>query len=188
MCHKLCLRNLVCDKKSLLHITVGADHFNRVAFFVFTVDVLLHLPGVFFYEASCGIYDVLGRAVVAFKLECPKSRKAVVEVEDVGDVCAPERIYALRIVAHHAHGLTAVACEAGYDEVLGEVGVLILVHEYVSEKLLVMPADIWKVAQKYIHVIQNVVEVHSRCCLAPLYVGGVYVTHHRAFCPAVGFL
>ena len=67
----------------------------------------------------------LGRAVVAFKLECPKSRKAVVEVEDIGDVCAPERIYALRIVAHHAHGLTAVACEAGYDEVLGEVGVLI---------------------------------------------------------------
>ena len=100
-----------------------------------------------------------GGAVVLFQLEQLGLRVVFFEVEDVLDVGAAKGVDALGIVSHHTdilmHGAQLLD-----DEVLGEVGVLVLVHQDVAEAVLVFVEQIGEVPKQHIHLVQQVVEVH----------------------------
>jgi len=84
------------------------------------------VPLVFIDQAVGRLHDVARRAVVAFELEEAILRVGVFEAQHVVDVGAAEGVDALRVVAHDAD-VAVLLAEALDDEVLGEVGVLILV-------------------------------------------------------------
>ena len=62
-----------------------------------------------------------------------------------------------------------------HDAMLGEVGVLILVHQNVAELLLIAGQDIGMVAEEQEGVEQQVVEVHGVRLPAPLPVAAVHL-------------
>ena len=93
------------------------------------------------------------------QLEELGSRKILLEAQDVLDLRPPERIDALRIVSHHTN--IAVTCsQLADDDILGKVGVLILVHQNVSELLLIFGQYIGPVTHQDIGIEQQVVKIH----------------------------
>ena len=82
------------------------------------------------------------------------------KVQDVLDVGASEAVDALRVVPHHTDILSGGA-ELADDQVLGEVGVLILVDQNEAKLLLVLVQEVRKIPQKHIGLKEQVVEVHG---------------------------
>ena len=70
--------------------------------------------------------------VVLFELEDAQGGVGVLEVQYVLYVRATERVDALCVVANHGEAV-AVAAQFRDDAVLREVGILVLVDQYVSE-------------------------------------------------------
>ena len=92
------------------------------------VIVLLEAAGVVLDHRVGGIHDVLRRAVVLFQLDDLKVRIVALEVENVSDVGAPERVDTLCVVSNHTNILTD-RCELPDDEILTKIGILKLVHQ-----------------------------------------------------------
>ena len=121
--------------------------------------------------------DVRAGAVVLLEFEQLRFRVVLLEVQDVLDVGASERIDALGIVAHDAYIFMHCA-ELLDDQVLGEVGVLVLVHEDVLEPVLVFVQEVGKVPKQHIHLVQQVVEVHGTGPETPHLILGIDVGEH----------
>ena len=60
------------------------------------------------------------------------ARVVLLEIEDVLDLGAAEGIYRLRVVTHHAYIIMSLT-ELLQDEVLSQVGVLVLVDHNIVE-------------------------------------------------------
>ena len=73
-----------------------------------------------------------------------------------------------------------------HNEVLREVGVLVLVNKDITEKLLVLLQHVRVVTQHEVGVEQQVVKVHRSGDAATLPVGSVYVHDFGAHGIAVG--
>ena len=102
-------------------------------------------------------------------------------------VGAAEGVDALCIVAHHADVL-----ETGgkllYYQILCVVGVLVLVDEDVLESVLVFQQHIGEVAQEYVGVEEQVVEVHSHSVAKTAVVELVDLANHWLVGCLVGLL
>ena len=81
------------------------------------------------------------------------------------------------VVAHHADVLVDRA-QLLDDEVLCEVGVLVLVHEDVPEAVLVFAQQVREVAKQHVHLVQQVVKIHGACTEAPRLVVGEDFSEH----------
>ncbi len=95
---------------------------------------------------------MLGGTVVLFQLENLQIRVGVFKIQYVADVGSAKRVYALGIIAHNTKTVV-LFCELGHNDMLCEIGVLILVDKYVSEKILIMAQHIGIVSQKQIGVV-----------------------------------
>ena len=91
----------------------------------------------------------MGRTIILFQLINLKFGIVVLEVEDIFDPGSPEGVNTLCVVAHHAEVMVQFS-QLFHDQVLGEVGVLVLIHQNVPEKLLVFEQGIRKFFEKYI--------------------------------------
>ncbi len=100
-------------------------------------------------------------AVVLLQLEFLHLRVIVLEIEDVLDIGAAKTVDALRIIAHHADVLMAGG-QFLYNQVLGVVGVLILIHHDMAETFLIFEQRFGKIPEKHVGVEQQVVEIHNR--------------------------
>ena len=107
-----------------------------------------------------------------------KIRVVLLEVEDVLDVGAAETVNRLRIVTDHTEVLTQ-GRELLDDEVLGEVGVLVLVHQDVRELVLVLQKQIGEIPQQHVHLEQEVVEVHGLRPKTPVLISAVNLRDAR---------
>ena len=70
---------------------------------------------------------------------------------------------------------------------LGEVGVLILIYEDISEELLIVAADVGVVAQQYVHIVEDIVEVHGVGCPTAFAIGLVDDAEHGTLAAAIFF-
>ena len=75
-----------------------------------------------------------------------------------------------------------------YDEMLGEVGVLIFVDKDISEKLLVMASDVGEIPEEDIHVDEDIVEVHRVSTSASFTVCLEYLARQRTLRLFVGIV
>ena len=83
-----------------------------------------------------------------------------VKVQDILDVSSTELVNGLVVIAHHAEVL--VFCRQQADELeLGQVGVLVFVHHYVLETLLVIIQHIRVVLEQFHRLDDQVVEIHG---------------------------
>ena len=162
----------------LLAVGVGTHHMHRRTLVALREAVLLHAVRVVGYDRVGRLDDGPRRTVVLFELEDPGRRIVALEIENVLDLGAAERVDALRVVSDHAHAVVKLR-QAAYDDVLRIVGVLILVHEHIPELLLVAGQHVLAVTQQYVGLQQQVVEIHRSVLLAALAIDVVYVAELR---------
>ena len=153
----------------LLAVGIGLEDADRLTHVAGRETVLLHALGVADDDRIGRIDDRAGRAVVLLKLEDLGRRKILLEGEDVLDLGTAERVDRLCVVAHHADPGVELR-QAADDDVLGVVGVLVLVHQDVFEQLLVTRQHVRGVAQQDVGLQEQVVEVHRAVALAALAV------------------
>ena len=122
------VENLRGSPPALFVVAVTAVHGNALPFTVRRPNDLFNLVFVVGDDAVGGIDDVLRRPVVLLEFVEGKIRVVLLEVEDVLDVGAAETVNRLGVVTDDTEVLTQ-GRELLDDEVLGEVGVLVLVHQ-----------------------------------------------------------
>ncbi len=125
-------------------------------------------------QARGGGQDVAGGAVVALQPHHHGARKIVLEAQDVVDLGAAPAVDRLVVVADAGDVLAHLA-EQPEPEVLGDVGVLVLVDEYVAELVLVGGQHVRVVAPQLEAQQQQVAEVDRVQGGEPGLVGGVEV-------------
>ena len=118
-------------------------------------------------------------AIVLFELDHTRLRKIFFKVEDVADVCAAPLVDTLVIIADHAKILTRLGQQAD-NLVLDVVGILIFVHEDVTETVLIIREDIRIVTQHMQGVDQKVIKVHGVVPFELLLIGPVDTADHLA--------
>ena len=96
-------------------------------------------------DAGGGGEDVRGGAVVLLEADHLRAGKILLEAEDVADLGAAPAVDRLVVVADAADVVVGAGEEAE-PEVLGDVGVLVLVDEDVAEPALVLGEDVGVVA------------------------------------------
>ena len=110
------------------------------------------------HDGVRGVEDQLRRAVVLLQLDHRGVRVVALEVEDVAQVGAAPRVDALVVVADHGQVL-ALAGELPDPQVLGAVGVLVLVDVQVAPAILVVRQHAGRLLEQPHGLVQQVVEV-----------------------------
>ena len=162
------------DHFGLLAVGIGLENPDRLALVALREAVFLHAFGVADDYRVGRIDDGAGRAVVLLQLEDHGVGKILLEREDILDLGPAEGVDRLRVVAHDAD-LRMQLRKAADDDVLGVVGVLILVHQNIFELLLITRQHVGSVAQQDVGLQQQVVEIHRAVALAALAVDVVNV-------------
>ncbi len=132
------------------------------------------------------IDDIARAAVVPLQAEDPGFLEILLEVEDIGDLGAAEGVDGLGIVPHHAE-IPVRRRQFAEDDVLGQVRVLVLVHQDMAEtagdgiqRRLVVP-------EEDVQVEEDVVEVHDARLAALAAVFGIDPVDFRFLVPGVLF-
>ena len=178
---------MVAHDFAFFHVAVGFEHAEAVAFFFLRVDFFVYLSFVLFYQAVGSADDGLRGAVVLLQLEYLRAGPGLGEGQYIVDVRPTEGINALRIVAHYADPVVSCS-QLAYDGVLGQVGVLVLVYQYIMEMGAVLLEHVRMVAEQQEGVEQQVVEVHGGRLAATVPILLVDIAHGGDAGGLVGFV
>ena len=168
------------DENGFLRFSVGLHQMDSVAF-VSIGKAGLGDSGLILLNQGIGRPDdIPGGPVVLLKAEEPALRIILAEIQDVLDFRSPERIDGLRVVTDHTDVPVPLA-EFLQNEVLGEVGVLVLVHENVVEPVCNGGQRVREILEQNVHVQENVIEIHHAGSLAFLRIFRVDIAYFRLF-------
>ena len=160
------------DVAALVVVAQGPVHVNLVAVRVAGPHLLADLVLVLGDDRVGRLDDGLRAPVVLLELIDHTVRVVPLEVEDVLDVGPAEAVDALGVVADHADVFPG-GTELPDDEVLGEVGILILVDQDEGELLLVLVEQVGEVPEEDVGLEEQVVEVHRPGALETEVVSGI---------------
>ena len=90
----------------------------------------------------------------------------------------------MRVVTHHTH-MVVVLGKLSDDEMLSEVGVLILINKDILKSLLILLEYVGVVAKQNVGIYQQVVEVHCSGNLAAVAISLVNLGGERPLEPGV---
>ncbi|CRH69242.1 Uncharacterised protein [Chlamydia trachomatis] len=88
------------------------------------------------------------------------------------------------IIAHNAKHF-ALCCELFHNEILGKIGVLVLVDEHIAKLLLIALQHVGVVAQQQVGVKQQVVKVHGSRNATTLAIAGIDFCRERTTAIAI---
>ena len=148
------------DQKRLLRLGIGADQADLLALLPDRDTVLRNTRFILGYQRVGRIHNHAGGTVIPLQPEGFRLREVLLEIQDVLDPGTAEGVDGLRVVPDHADVPPGLA-ELLQDQVLGEVRVLVLVHEDVVETVRDGQERIGVVAEQDVHVQEDVVEVHD---------------------------
>ncbi len=140
-----------CHEPSLLVVGGGFDQFDQVSLGVGGPYHLFELGLVLVNDGVGRFHDGLGGAVVLLQLHYKQVRIVFLEIQDVLNIRTAKGINTLGIVTHHADVLV-YCCQFFGDQVLGNVGILKLVHHDVFEALLVLVEYFEVIAEEYVGI------------------------------------
>ena len=169
-----------------LFIRIGRLQNNLVAFIVLAENILFNLPCIMPYQAVGRLNDALGGTIVLFQLEESAVGVNLLKVQNVVDICSTKSIDALRVIANNTNTLV-LASQLKNDALLGIIGVLILVDQYILEPHGVFFANVWKLAKQSIRLHQQIVKIHRICLLASLFVSKKDSAHGRHLHVCIAF-
>ena len=121
-------------------------------------------------QAGGGGQDMAGGAVVALQADDRRAGEIVLEAQDVVDLRAAPAVDRLVVVADAAQVLARLG-EQAQPEILGDVGVLVLVHQHVAEAALVLLQHVRMLAPEAQAFEQQVAEIGGVQGLQPLLIG-----------------
>ena len=164
--------DLACHPLGLLVLAVGLETLDELAARVVGPELLVLAVLVARDHRVGGVEDELRRAVVLLQLHDRGVGIVALEVEDVAHVGAAPAVDGLVVVAHHAE--VAVLLRERLDpQVLGAVGVLVLVDEQVAPALLVVGQHRRRLLEEPHRLEEQVVEVERAGGLEARGVAGV---------------
>ena len=114
-------------------------------------------------------------------------RIVLLEVEDVLDLGSTEGIDGLRVITHHTDVLMELT-QLLQDEILREVGVLILVDHDVVETSGDGHEGLLAVAKQYVHIQKDIIEIHHSRKLALMGITLVNIHDARLLCGGIVLL
>src|SRR5690606_30006257 len=127
-------------------------YFDNIAFGIICPDRFFNLIFVFGNDAVCCVDDDFCRTIVLFQFKQPVIGVVFFEVENVVDICSSKGINTLGVIAHNTN-IFVQRSELLYNKVLRVVGILVLIHQYMMEFVLVFMQDFRKIAQQHIGVV-----------------------------------
>ena len=151
-----CLGNISC----LAEFVGGGENLDFVALSVLRPKIFFLLVGVVLDNGIGGVENIARRAVVLLETDGEGVLILLLKGENVLNGGASEAIDTLIVVAHHAD----VAVRRGkqlYEHILGVVRVLILVHHYVFEFMLIKGQHIGALLEKPHRPHDYVVKIHG---------------------------
>ena len=144
----------------LLLLGVGLDEFYLLPFLSFGVAFLGDTAFVMGYYRVRGVHYVPGRTVVLFKADYLGFGVILLEIQDILDLSTAEGVDGLAVIPHHAK-VAVRSRKLLENQILGVIGILVLVHHYEVEAGCYLGTGLLIVAEKDVHVHQDIVEVHD---------------------------
>ena len=133
--------NLVGNNLPFLHITVGIENSDRLPFRFFRKYLLPYLLAIFLYQTVCRAYNGLGRTIVLLQFKKLGSLIQLGKFQYIVNIRPSEGIDTLRIIPHHAYTLMLPG-KLKHNAVLCEVGILVLIHQHITELLRILAANL----------------------------------------------
>ena len=119
----------------------------------------LNLPiGLMSDHRIGGIQYIGGGAIVLFKLDRLCFGIYLLEIEDVTDIRTPELIYGLVIITYHTDIMMRIG-QKSYKLKLHGIGILILIHTYISEPVLISTQHFFVFFEKLHTLKQQIVKI-----------------------------
>ena len=150
----------------------------RLSLATVRVYTFLYLLAVVGNQAIGCIYNHLCRTVVLLQFEYPCTAVTFGKTKDIAYISSAERVYTLRIIAHHTNCLARL-CQLPHNAPLSIVRVLILIDQDIAEAFGITFEDIGVLFEKTISINQQIVKVHSICQAATLAIPLVYIVCRR---------
>ena len=180
---------------ALLIIGVRGENTHLVARLLLGIDRFGYLTCILVDQAIGGVHDILGGTVIPFQLEDTATGIKILELQDIIYIRASEGIDALGVIPYHADMAVSLA-KPLHDQVLGEVRILILIHQYIPEEVPVFLQDGRMIPEQDIGLQQQVVEIHGSRLQATALVTfvdfpkqgdlGIHIAFHELFILLVG--
>src|SRR5690606_9029233 len=133
---------------------------DSLPFLIFGKNMLLQLVLIIGNDTICRIDNILRGTVVLLQFENFQIGIVFLEIENVLDVCSPESIDALGVIANHADVLID-GCQFPHDEVLGKVGILVLINHHILEFVLILMEHFGVFAEKHVGFEQQIIKIHG---------------------------
>ena len=133
-----------------------------------------------------GVHNGLGGAVVPFQAKHLGPREILLEIEDVLDLGTAEAIDGLGVVPHHAN-VPVTGSQFFEDDVLGHVGILVLIHQNVAEAAGNGLQGLRTAFKEDIQVQEDIVKIHDAGLAAQLAVAGIDAVDFRLLVVVVVF-
>ncbi len=169
--------DLVADPARLFLAVPMADEADLLAAFGLGPEGLAEAALVRGDEPRGGRENVRGRAVVLFETDHLRAGKILLEAQDVAHLGAAPAVDRLVVIAHAAD-VAVLARQQPQPEILGDVGVLVLIDEDIAEPALVLRQHVLVRVEDGQHVQEKVAEIHRVERPQPLLVLGVYLGAH----------
>ena len=185
--------DVVAHNHCFLLVTIGRLQRKALTLLILAEDILANLSLVLTNQAVGSLHNELCGAVVLLQFEESRVLVLLLEVEDVVDVGATERVDALSIVAYDTD-TTVLKSQLQHNLLLGKVRILILVHQHILEALYILLANVLMLTEQQPGLHQQVVKVHSVSLSAALHVPLIYIGNLRTFllrivsCPRAQFI
>ena len=119
----------------------------------------MDLSLVLFNQAVRSMHDKLRRPVVLLQFKQPGTLILFLEIQNIVNISPSETIDALGIVTHHTDS-SMFMCQQQDNLLLGIVGVLILIDQYILETLDIFLPDILMVTQQDKGLDKQIIKVH----------------------------
>ena len=165
--------DVLADAARLLLVVPHAGNRHRPAHVVVGEERLAEAALVVGDQPGGGSQDVALGAVVALQADDGRAREILLEAQDVVDLRAAPAIDRLVVVADAADIGRAATRQQPQPQILGYVGVLVLVDQDVAEAALIVGEDVGIVLEQAQHLEQQVAEVGRVQLLQALLVGRI---------------
>ena len=168
------LGDAVADPRGLLPLVSGGEEFDGFACGQLRPQGFFHAARVVGDDLIGRVQNIGGAAVVLFQLDDLRVREILLEIQNIADVRAAPAVDALIVVAHHAQ-VAAVFGDELHQRVLGEVGILILVHMDVLKALPVAFQHRRMIGEQLQRAHQQIVKIQRIGALEPFFVAVVNI-------------
>ena len=164
--------------ESFLGICISIEQLYFFTRFGLCKTFLAHPARVVADQAVCRLDHCLRGPVVLFQPVFLGFRKIFTEIQDIFNAGTPECINALRIIAHNRN-VAVHQRQVLDDQVLCQVGVLVLIYQYIPEFLPVFCQHFRILLKKNVGIKQQIIKIHGTGYLAFFCIQCVDVRYAR---------